>query len=401
MPENPVPDKQKNERVSTRFEGVHQRESRSKRFKGRPDVCYEIDYRDQQTGKRVRKSIGWRSEGFTAELAASMRRELLSDGKKKAVLGDAYEAPLVDMPFSEAWEIYRRDWLEGRTKSEHIDTINYRNHLKELADFPLSRISVRELDALMGRLERKGLAPQTVRHIVALVRRVMRKMVKWKLWRGELPFEDLELPKLNNARTRYLTPDEARRLLALLAERTPRMWLMALISMHCGLRFSEIAVLTYGDVEAVSRTLHVRDPKSGKARQAVLTPAVLDALRTLPSGHHTDLLFPSRTGSVMRAPSDAYEDCVRALGLNNTGAVDNQGNPVEITDRRQRVVFHTLRHTYASWLAMSGQGQAMIADLLGHSTLEMSRRYTHLMPDARKATAQIIDSVFAHDEPPK
>ena len=72
--------KQKNERVATRFEGVYQRESWSKRFRGRPDVCYSIDYYDPQTKKRVRNTIGWRSEGFTAEMAADMRRELLGTG---------------------------------------------------------------------------------------------------------------------------------------------------------------------------------------------------------------------------------------------------------------------------------------------------------------------------------
>lgn len=107
----------------------------------------------------------------------------------------------------------------------------------------------------------------------------------------------------------------------------------------------------------------------------------------------------------MRAPSDAFESCVRQLGLNNSGEVDAHGKPVEIADRKLRVVFHSLRHTYASWLALSGEEQLMIADLLGHADLEMSRRYTHLMNNARKATAKAIDAVFnqldEHGETPR
>lgn len=398
--------KQKNERVATRFEGVYQRESWSKRFRGRPDVCYSIDYYDPQTKKRVRKTIGWRSEGFTAEMAANMRRELLGTGKKKAALGELYVAPVQNMLFAEAWEMYKRDWLEAQGKATgRNDTILYQKHLSGLAALPLSGITVYRLNVLVSELARKGLAPQTVRHVVGLVRRIMRKMVVWKFWRGELPFAELDLPPLNNERTRYLTPAEARSLMALLAERSPRMWHMALISMHCGLRFGEIAQLTFGDIDYASQTLHVRQSKSGRARQAVMTTEVINALRALPQGNPGALLFPSRKGGVMRAPSDAFESCVRQLGLNNSGEVDAHGRPVEITDRKLRVVFHSLRHTYASWLALSGEQQLMIADLLGHADLEMSRRYTHLMHNARKATAKAIDAVFnqldEHGEPPR
>lgn len=378
--------KQKNERLATRFEGVYQRESWSKRFKGRPDVCYTIDYRDSETGKRVRKTIGWRSEGFTAELAASMRRDLLSLGKKKAVMGDHYITPVKNMFFSEAWNIYKRDWLEGRAKTVRTDTAIYDKHLSEIALMSLSDISAHRLTTLMGELDRKGLAPQTVRHVIALVRRVMRKMMQWKLWKGELPFVDIELPKLNNGRTRYLTPEEARTLLAALRNTSPRMWIMSLISLHCGLRFGEIAALTFGDIDLNMQTIHVRESKSGKARQAVMSGVVQSALQEMQREEACALLFPSRTGCVMAAPSDAFERAVASLGFNNG-----------ITDRRQKVVFHSLRHTYASWLAMSGEGQNMIADLLGHSSLEMSRRYTHLMPDARKATAKAIDAIFSHE----
>lgn len=397
-------DAQTNERTATRFEGVYQRESRNKRYKGRPDVCYSIDYYEPLTHKRIRKTIGWRSEGVTAELAAETRRELLHNEKMKVILGDAYisrNPHAKELLFADAFEIYRRDWLEGRTKTLRTDVSLYTKHLSAIAPLSLSGITAHRLTILITELERKGLAPQTVHHAVALVRRVMRKMRQWKLWNGELPFDALTMPKVNNARTRYLTPDEAHALLDILAKRSPRMWFMSLISLHCGLRFGEIASLTFGDVDYETQSLHIRQSKSGKARQAVMSEAVIHALQTLPQGYPDDLLFPARSGGVMQAPSDTFEDCVNELGLNHSGKVDAAGRPIPIADKKQRVVFHTLRHTYASWLAISGQGQSMIADLLGHSSLEMSRRYTHLMPDARKATAKAIDAIFLHGTSPQ
>lgn len=373
-------------RISTRFEGVYQRASTCKRYKGRADICYIIDYYDQQTGKRVRKTIGFKSEGITAELAAGLRRDLISASKKKAAMGELYTKPSKELLLGQAWEIYKKDWLEGRAKTLATDSSIIEKHLKSIASLKLSAITAHKLTSLMAELGRKGLAPQTVRHVVALIRRIMRKMVQWKLWQGEMPFADIEMPTLNNSRTRYLTPQEAHTLLDALKENTPRMWAMALVSLHCGLRFGEIANLTVGDIDHAAQIIHVRESKSGKARQAVMSSAVAELFRSIAHGRNADIIFMSRAGKVMLAPSQAFEKVVEKLGFN-----------VGIADRRQRVVFHTLRHTYASWLAMAGEGQSMIADLLGHSSLEMSRRYTHLMPDARKATARVIDAVFKHD----
>lgn len=96
--------------------------------------------------------------------------------------------------------------------------------------------------------------------------------------------------------------------------------------------------------------------------------------------------------------SDTFARTVDALGLNDSGEeVLPGGRRVrrKIGDRRQKIVFHSLRHTYASWLALAGEGQAMIAEMLGHSSLEMSRRYTHIMSEARQVTAERISRIFS------
>jgi site-specific recombinase XerD len=67
---------------------------------------------------------------------------------------------------------------------------------------------------------------------------------------------------------------------------------------------------------------------------------------------------------------DSYERAVERLGFN-----------VNITDRRQRVVFHTLRHTYASWLVMAGVDLYTVQRLMGHKDITMTQRYAHLAPE--------------------
>jgi integrase len=62
-----------------------------------------------------------------------------------------------------------------------------------------------------------------------------------------------------------------------------------------------------------------------------------------------------------------------------------------ITDKRQKLVFHSLRHTFASWLAMQGTPIYTIAQLMGHKSITMSERYAHLSPDHKKEAVKNME----------
>jgi integrase len=82
---------------------------------------------------------------------------------------------------------------------------------------------------------------------------------------------------------------------------------------------------------------------------------------------------------------------VDTLGFNDTGEIVTNDNgekiPVKISDLRQRIVFHSLRHTHASWLVQRGTPLYEVAKLLGHSTIRMTERYSHLAPDSLRKAA--------------
>ena len=103
------------------------------------------------------------------------------------------------------------------------------------------------------------------------------------------------------------------------------------------------------------------------------------------------LLFPARGGGSRPYIGDTYPRAVDALGLNDG-----------VDDRRQQVVFHTLRHTYASWLVQAGTPLTVVAELLGHTTQQISARYGHLCPDgiaAAVARVPALDRLYgAHGD---
>jgi site-specific recombinase XerD len=59
-----------------------------------------------------------------------------------------------------------------------------------------------------------------------------------------------------------------------------------------------------------------------------------------------------------------------------------------VTDRRQKVLFHTLRHTFASWLVQQGEDLYMVQKLMGHASLVMTERYSHLAPDTLRTAVK-------------
>lgn len=387
-----------------RFPGVYARESRSRRHAGRPDVCFTIDTVVPGADACARIWAG-PARASARALASQMRARLIHKAKTKAALGELYTPHPRTLTLGEAFSRYRREWLEARGKRADSDQWMFDAHLAELAPLPLPEITPYLLDSLMTGLTRKGLSPQTVKHMVGLIRRVMRRMAAWGLYAGPMPFAAVKIPRPNNARQRFLTPEEARALLtgpektqpSDLADGSDQSAMRPAFRRNRG---SQGRGYQYGRPQHLYRGIQERSgPARGHDRRRGARPG-----RAAPAPAEA-LLFPSRSGGLMRGVSESFNRAVDELGLNaadreaalRNGRTDGR----RIEDRRQRVVFHTLRHTYASWLAMSGEGQAMIADLLGHHSLEMSARYTHLMPDARRATARSIERLFSHDGPPE
>jgi integrase len=65
-----------------------------------------------------------------------------------------------------------------------------------------------------------------------------------------------------------------------------------------------------------------------------------------------------------------------------------------IKDPRQKVVFYTLRHTFASWLVQKGVPLYNVSQLMGHSDLQMTKRYAHLAPENQKAAIMVLEGVM-------
>ncbi len=357
--------------LSTNEPGVFLRRSSRRRHNGKFDEAFVVKYVDPK-GKQVKATLGWRSEGWTLskaarERAARMQAVATPPAHKAYTLGDA-------------WRDYRTHHLAGKACAKG-DASRFTTHLAAYAPRQVTNITPFFLVTLETELKDKGLAPQTQRHVLAQVRRILNKTREWDKHSAPDPFAKFKMPSQDNHRLRYLTRDEAAALLAVIKLRSLPLYTMTFLALHTGLRLGELLRLTWADVQLDELPrLHVLDAKAG-TRVTPMPAAAASLLSDWRREHPASPLFFGH-GQASRHLTSAFTRAVDSVGLNTA-----------TTDRRHKVVFHTLRHTYASWLVMDGTPLATVAQLLGQTTLTVTQRYAHLCPDHTRLQ---MEQTFAH-----
>lgn len=373
--------------VKTRYQGVYYRKSQGQDHihNGKPDKCFFVRYKKE--GRRIMEKVGWGAEGYNAEVANGIRGERLRGIRH----GEELPKEKEKVPrFSEMVKVYLKWAAENKVDSRN-DESRYNNHLKDpLGKKRLNEISPFDLERLKSDLMKKDLAAATVKHCLVLVRMVINKAIQWHKYKGLNPVAAVKLPSLNNKRERFLSHEEADKLLTELKKVSENVYNQALLSLHCGLRAGEIFNLRGQDIDFQNGVIRIMDPKNKANRAAFMTLAVREMLKANAPENPNDLIFTDRWhGEKMELVSHTFDRVVKTLRFNDG-----------VKDRRQRVVFHTLRHTFASWLAIQGTPLFTIRDLMGHRSIAMTERYSHLIPDVKRDATLALEAAFEHSRKP-
>jgi integrase len=254
--------------------------------------------------------------------------------------------------FDDFVEDYRTATARRGTAIMRTDA-GYRRALESFGGRRAETITAREVEEWRDRLA-TSFAPATVAHYLTMLRAIFNRAVR----DGKLsasPTRGVEFPEENNARVRYLSEKEEGELIEALPD-----WLrrLAVFGMHTGLRLGELLALQWNDVDLVSRSLHVREAKSGQGRRLPLNQTALSILGEPKSG---SVFGPDSNAMRMRINRQFRKAAEKACIAN--------------------IRFHDLRHTFASRLVMGGIDIYRAQTLLGHKTARMTQRYAHLSPD--------------------
>jgi integrase len=383
----------------TIYPGIRYREHKTRKYSGSADRYFFIRYRLHR--KLKEEGLGWASDGWNAkkasiELAKLKQAHATGErpqtlAEKRRLLKEMEEAEQAEkqrqkreqITFSQIfWDNYFPKAKANKSKRSYereeslfrlwISPVVGELTLKNVAPDHMERIKKNMADA--------GRAPRSIRYALAVVRQVFNFARYNNLFIGDSPTANVKMPQKDNRRLRFLTHGEAYRLLVALEIKSRQLYEMALVSLHCGARANEIFSLTWGDVDLERGTLTLRHTKNTKTRVAFMTEEVKELLAQKERGKNNDLVFPGRGGVKITAISNAFDRAVKELGLNDG-----------VTDRRQKVVFHTLRHTYASWMVEKGVDLYHVKKLMGHSTLSMTERYSHLSDETLQGAVKTFE----------
>ena len=177
--------------------------------------------------------------------------------------------------------------------------------------------------------------------------------------------------KESRGRVRFLSDDEREKLLAACKESDNRfLYIVVVLALSTAARKMELLGLKWQDVDLTRKSIILHETKN-------------DDRRVLPlQGHALSLML----------------DCskIRKLGCDYVFPSDKKCQPIDIRTAWENAIkraeiedfrFHDLRHSAASYLAMNGASIAEIAEILGHKTLQMVKRYAHL---SEAHTAKVV-----------
>ncbi len=365
-----------NKRSKTNYTGVFSREHESRRHKGKPDTCYDICYRLPGDRKLIWEKAGWASEKITAAIASSLRAERI----KQSRVGNL-PTETAKLTLDEVFERFRVDYLEVSRKHPGDAVSIYKNRIQPaFGHLPLPLITTAIVDALKKDLAH--LSAQSINHTITLLGQIFRQARTWGIYEGSIPTENVKVPQGDGRRMRFLTQAEAQTLLEALAARSPNLWHMALVSLYTGLRAGEVFALRWEHVNFTAGTITVMDGKGEQNRVVHMPDQVKNAmlaLRAENKGRPGMLVFPKfGEGTDERTEiGSTFHIIVRDCKL-------NEG----ITDRRDRIVFHSLR-----LLAGAGRDSALHSAKTHGQTIAMTQRYAHLAPDQGQEAARVLSGI--------
>ena len=190
------------------------------------------------------------------------------------------------------------------------------------------------------------------------------------------PMRKVTKPREPRGRVRFLSDEERIRLLESCKESSsPYLYPVVVLALSTGMRSGEIMGLTWDNVDLNRGRAILHETKNGERRAVALKGHALELLKELGKVRRIDsnLLFPAKETKTTK-PIDLRKPWEAAV------------QKTELHDFR----FHDLRHSAASYLAMNGASLAEIAEVLGHKTLQMVKRYAHL---SEGHTARVVESM--------
>lgn len=324
---------------------------------GKKGTLWYLDY--QVDGRRVRKRIGKSkrvAELALADIEVKLERKEAGFAVKDRSLADFIKEYLAYAKGNKA------------RKSCERDEITLRHFTDFLKADRLSAITATRLEAYKAARREQGVKPSTLNRELNTIKAMLNKAVAWGAL-SQSPAKSVQKIREPRKQVRFLSKEEVK---VLLATASARLAPIIETFLHTGLRRDELTHLTWADVDFNRAAVAVQSkdgwhPKDYEARHIPMTDRLAEVLKAVPK-NESPYIFHTQSGGVHDGNilSRDFRRLTRSCGVKGAS-------------------LHTLRHTFASHLVMSGADLYTVQKLLGHSSIKTTEIYAHLAPDYLRA----------------
>jgi integrase len=330
---------------------------------------YALRYIDEHGTQRQHRigAVGEISHAEAEKRAKRLRSEVVLGGNPAAQRRERRSVPVFG-------DVARQhlEFAQG-LKSFSSTEMAMRVHiLPKWSKVRLTDITPQQVARWLQDKDDEGLAPASVERIKSTFGRTFELARRWNIPGAEInPVRGLPRPKFDNRRTRYLTADEAARLLeAAATSPNPQLRNIVGLLMLTGARTSELLKAEWRHVDIERRTWLIPTTKNGKARHVPLSHAALDIIEQLPRFAGCPYLVPNpETRLPFVTLKHSWHTARKAAGLPD-------------------LHIHDLRHSFASACVNSGIDLLTVGKVLGHTDYKSTLRYSHLADSTLRAAVE-------------
>jgi integrase len=341
------------------------------------DKVYMIQFKDIDNKYKF-KTLGKYSEGIR-EAFCKTQRDMIANkvkfGEQPPIIKKKIKKEIVTLHC--VFKLYKE---HKATESKDIIKTEqkYKSNIYKLfGSMDINEISTDKIVSFRKTLLDKGLANSTINSNISFIGTLFNFAIEEGLYQKVNPIKSKRLKalKLDNKREKYLTLDEVKKLYVAIKDDAP-LSLFVKLSLNMGSRLETTYNIRKKDINLDDGTITLYDFK----REMTYTSFISNALRDELKEHIKDLTANSR---IINTSSSR----IIQRGLKkHLDTLFNQG--LAIDDRKNRAVVHTLRHTFASHLAINSVPIFTIKELMNHANIDMTMRYAKLSPNNGKVAIQ-------------
>jgi len=350
------------QRHKTRYQNVVYIETKTN---GRADKVYYIRFRENGKSREIK--IGKYSEGIREQYCNEKLLEMknaLRLGEQPPIVSRSHKKDVITfdqiaMQYFDARELHNKTNKQARSK--------YNSQLRPMIGTKdISMVSKSDILKIQTDLSSTR-APKTVNQYIQFIRAVYNFSIEEGFYDGKNPTKGVRDLKVDNKRERFLTKSEVKMLLHEIED--DDIYLFILFSLTTGGREGALLEIQAKDIDFEHNMITLKDKKKGDTYGGFLSEKIKSILHDKVRGlEPNDRIINMSERTLRRKLSKTLNK------LFNQGLARN--------DRKNRVVIHTLRHTFASHLAINGTPIFTIQKLLNHRDIKHTLRYAKLAPDS-------------------